>query len=189
MRHLRDPVPSVRSAVPTFPTRGRDRRQGAMAKRPGDRFPSTEAMIAAIEAPSPTTRARAPARPRPQASSSRRAALSAPGRGSTEAAPAAQAPPLLAARPGRFWSWAPAPSPWRSSSPAGTAAVPARPAPRRGRADALEDYDPQGDGSEHPEPVANATDGDAATFWTTETYRDVRARPGVGIDPRRGRGA
>jgi hypothetical protein len=45
---------------------------------------------------------------------------------------------------------------------------------------AFEDYDPQGDQSEHPESVANATDGDVSTFWTTETYRTF-SKPGVGL--------
>jgi predicted Ser/Thr protein kinase len=34
----------------------------------------------------------------------------------------------------------------------------------------LSGYDPQGDGSEHPERVGLATDGDTTTAWTTETY-------------------
>ena len=45
---------------------------------------------------------------------------------------------------------------------------------------AISDYDPQGDGTEHPEAVPRATDGDPATFWTTETY-DTFAKPGVGL--------
>jgi serine/threonine-protein kinase len=34
------------------------------------------------------------------------------------------------------------------------------------------DYDPDGDGVEHPEWAARAVDGDPATAWRTETYRD-----------------
>jgi serine/threonine protein kinase len=34
----------------------------------------------------------------------------------------------------------------------------------------VSDFDPEGDGSEHPESVAAATDGNPATAWTTETY-------------------
>jgi hypothetical protein len=32
-------------------------------------------------------------------------------------------------------------------------------------------YDPEGDGREHDEEVPNATDGNDATFWETESYR------------------
>jgi hypothetical protein len=46
-------------------------------------------------------------------------------------------------------------------------------------------YDPQGDGREHEEEVANATDGDPATFWETEDYRGSvtfgNLKTGVGI--------
>jgi predicted Ser/Thr protein kinase len=41
-------------------------------------------------------------------------------------------------------------------------------------------YDPFGDQSEHPEDVRLATDGDAATFWTTEHYRSF-SKKGVGL--------
>jgi putative peptidoglycan lipid II flippase len=46
-------------------------------------------------------------------------------------------------------------------------------------------YDPQGDGQEHDEEVANATDGNVATFWETEDYRGSvtfgNLKDGVGI--------
>jgi len=60
-----------------------------------------------------------------------------------------------------------------SGSPAGEAAVPVT---------AVSSYDPEGDGAEHPEAVPLATDGDPATFWTTEGYSDFAAtKHGVGI--------
>jgi serine/threonine-protein kinase len=46
---------------------------------------------------------------------------------------------------------------------------------------AVKDFDPYGDGTEHPEVVPRATDGDTATNWTTEHYNDGLAKPGVGI--------
>jgi hypothetical protein len=48
--------------------------------------------------------------------------------------------------------------------------------------EAVADHDPYGDGdrSEHPELVSRATDGDLATFWTTEEYRSF-TKDGVGI--------
>jgi eukaryotic-like serine/threonine-protein kinase len=39
---------------------------------------------------------------------------------------------------------------------------------------------PPGDGREHDERVGDATDGDPATYWTTERY-DSFAKPGVGL--------
>jgi putative peptidoglycan lipid II flippase len=46
-------------------------------------------------------------------------------------------------------------------------------------------YDPQGDGHEHDEEVANATDGNPATAWETEDYRGSvtfgNLKDGVGI--------
>ena len=43
-------------------------------------------------------------------------------------------------------------------------------------------FDPQppGDGEEHSERVQDATDGDPATYWTTETYSSF-SKPGVGL--------
>jgi eukaryotic-like serine/threonine-protein kinase len=47
-----------------------------------------------------------------------------------------------------------------------------------------QDFDPHGDGREHPDEVALATDGDAGTSWSTETYDDsleLIGKPGVGL--------
>ena len=41
-------------------------------------------------------------------------------------------------------------------------------------------FDPGGDQEEHSERVADATDGDAATYWTTESYRAF-SKEGVGL--------
>ena len=41
-------------------------------------------------------------------------------------------------------------------------------------------FDPQGDGEEHSERVQDATDGDPATYWTTERYNSF-SKPGVGL--------
>jgi serine/threonine-protein kinase len=50
------------------------------------------------------------------------------------------------------------------------------------RSNAAKDYDPLGDGSEHPEATAFAIDEDPATYWQTETYTtgDLQ-KAGVGI--------
>jgi hypothetical protein len=41
------------------------------------------------------------------------------------------------------------------------------------------DLDPQGDGEENPDDVANAVDGDPATSWTTLTYKQQFGRGGL----------
>ncbi|MGH2838254.1 MAG: protein kinase domain-containing protein [Thermoleophilaceae bacterium] len=46
-----------------------------------------------------------------------------------------------------------------------------------------DDFDPEGDATEHPEEVTLATDGNVATRWETETYTDDFAaqKSGVGL--------
>ena len=41
-------------------------------------------------------------------------------------------------------------------------------------------FDPEGGDGEHPEAVPAATDGDPASYWTTERYSDF-TKSGVGI--------
>ena len=180
MRHLRDPVPSVRERRRDVPDRVDKIVARAMAKRPADRFPSTEAMMGAIEGaladtgegagrneatgvhsrverPSPS---RSAARPGPRRRQRRRPfaplllALLVVGAGAIALGL------ILAGRDGG------------GSGAAGSIGGV--------KLTAFEDYDPQGDQSEHPESVANATDGDVSTFWTTETYRTF-SKPGVGL--------
>lgn len=44
------------------------------------------------------------------------------------------------------------------------------------------DMDPFGDGHEHPERVANVIDGDPATTWVTDRYREnLATKPGLGL--------
>jgi eukaryotic-like serine/threonine-protein kinase len=47
----------------------------------------------------------------------------------------------------------------------------------------LKAYDPYGDNSEHDAAARNVTDGDPATYWTTESYSDAPSlgKPGVGL--------
>ena len=61
---------------------------------------------------------------------------------------------------------------------------PAKPPPKPARIAlvALGPYDPPpGDGTENDAEVANAVDGDASTFWSTEHYTHGFFKPGVGI--------
>ena len=45
------------------------------------------------------------------------------------------------------------------------------------------DFDPEGDGQEHPEDAEDAVDGKLETFWTTESYSNPlpATKPGVGL--------
>jgi eukaryotic-like serine/threonine-protein kinase len=182
MRHVKDPVPSVRERRPDVPPRVDAIVARAMAKRPQDRFPSMAAMMAAIEA---CLAENAPPRP---------------GTGGDtgvlpRAVPTPPPPrPGATPRPRR-------PRRRRSRTPLllallviGVAAlvlallVAGTDEPGNGGASgasrvhltAVSDYDPDGDGSEHPEAVAAATDGEQSTYWTTETYRSF-LKPGVGL--------
>jgi hypothetical protein len=79
-----------------------------------------------------------------------------------------------------------------SGSPATTAApttivtrtqptITAAPKPVRIKLVAVSAYDPEGDGHENDAAVANAVDGDPATFWSTEHYTHGFFKQGVGI--------
>jgi tRNA A-37 threonylcarbamoyl transferase component Bud32 len=172
MRHLNDPVPSVRERRRDVPAEVDAIIARAMAKDPNNRFPSTGAMEAALQAAlvdagpadegatGVISRAPAPAarpRRRPKQRPSRRG-LSPLLLGGLVLVAGALALYFLVGR----------------SDGDGGGAVGSV------RLTALRDYDPEGDDAEHPEDVANATDGDPATFWTTETY-EAFAKSGVGL--------
>ncbi len=68
----------------------------------------------------------------------------------------------------------------RQSRPQPTTTAP-KP-PRRIALVVVGPYDPPpGDGTENDDQVANAVDGDAATFWSTEHYTHGFFKPGVGV--------
>ena len=65
------------------------------------------------------------------------------------------------------------------------------PSPSSVRLAAVGAFDPEGGDGEHPEAVPAATDGDPASYWTTERYSDftksgvgivVESRPAAGLD-------
>jgi eukaryotic-like serine/threonine-protein kinase len=153
----------------------------AMAKRPRDRYPSMEAMAAALEAALAEGRLdRRPDRdedtgvlPRPPAAEKPRPPLPRSGKPRWRIvvilllATAALVAGLVAAETGRDGGLLPGEGGGNASG------VPVR-------LQAVSDYDPDGDGTEHPEDVPAATDGNTSTYWTTESYGSF-SKPGVGI--------
>jgi eukaryotic-like serine/threonine-protein kinase len=174
MRHLRDPVPSVRAQRPNVSPRVDAIVTRAMAKRPEDRFPSIAAMMEAIDAcldgaaapegasgvlprsagGGPPAQVR---RPRPRPRRRRRPLVPLLAALGVIAAGAAALALLVGGR---------------DENGAGKVG--------KVRLLAVSDYDPDGDGTEHPEDVSYATDGNAATYWTTETYSSFD-KEGVGL--------
>ena len=185
VRHLRDPVPSVREKRPSVSPRVDGIVARAMAKRPDDRFPSMEAMMAALEASLAEER-----------KVRRRAAEE--DTGAISPMPAAPGQPVSRrARPRRRPRWQLALLLVLATAALVAGLVVAQTGDGDGdagggggnaegsagaavRLAAVSDYDPDGDQTEHPEDVPSAADGDTSTFWTTESYGSFD-KPGVGI--------
>jgi serine/threonine-protein kinase len=186
MRHLHDPVPSVRERRPEVSERVEELVRRALAKRPEDRFPTTDALLAALEAclaeerepqevgggltiALPAAAVAAPPRQGPSRRRYRRGtSLVLAG---TALVVAALVGAVLATRGGDGMPGLPGDPLGDEGGEAGRDVV---------TLTAVRDFDPDGDGTEHPEAVARATDGDRATYWTTETYRSFQ-KPGVGL--------
>jgi eukaryotic-like serine/threonine-protein kinase len=185
MKHIQQPVPSVRDVRPDVAPRLDAIIARAMAKRPEDRFPSAEAMMAALEA----ARVGTDATPVP---------VTRPDDGATESIPVpGPLPPPIQRSRRRFPL-----SILIGLIGVGVAALVIALIIAGGGTDsvtgngggggglggsgervhlvALSDFDPDGDDSEHPETVPSATDGDTTTYWTTETYSSFD-KAGVGI--------
>jgi tRNA A-37 threonylcarbamoyl transferase component Bud32 len=190
-RHIDDPVPSVRALRPEVPPRVDKVIAQAMAKQPQDRFGSMDSLATALELCLAEVDG---ARQRELDEDTGVLALTrqSPPAAATEVLPrpaekavTTKAPPrrtglrvaavlLLAAvilvgnllvleivfEDGIPW-------------PGGGDSTPAQ-------LEAIADFDPNGDFTEHPEDVASATDRDIATFWTTEEYESFD-KEGVGI--------
>jgi eukaryotic-like serine/threonine-protein kinase len=190
LRHLHDPVPSVRYRRPDVPARVDALVGRALAKRPVDRFASMEEMGTEVrscaEADGPVGHREpeedtgvlapavpeAPVRPRPQR------------QGRAKRGPRLVIVALvLAAGLGiiaGLFAWQIA----RDNFPDGVPGFGGdeSSASQTVRLRAHSDFDPEGGDGEHPEAVRLATDGDSGTFWSTETYRDFAGtKSGVGI--------
>lgn len=190
MRHVNDPVPSVRDRRPDVPPRLDAIVARAMAKSPEDRFPSMPAMVAALEsslselpeaesvrdqqedtgvmAPPP---ARPPVPPESRPPTERRPV---PRRSGLRLAGVLLAAAVLLAGGLLVFQVA------RDDGVPGLGVGGDGGGEARVHVQAVADFDPLGDRVEHPEQVPGATDGNRATFWTTETYRSFE-KDGVGL--------
>jgi serine/threonine-protein kinase len=180
MRHINEPPPSLLEKRPDAPLRLVAAVDRALAKDPEDRFPSMDAFadelhacLAELETPdaertlitsSPVVRESRPRRMRARRRWPLVLALVA------LLAVAAVVAVLLAGGGGGNNSNQP-PKSGNSGTPAASAPVTLR---------GIGAYDPFGDNSEHAEAASRATDGNASTYWYTQTYQSF-TKPGVGL--------
>ncbi|HET7856387.1 MAG TPA: protein kinase [Gaiellaceae bacterium] len=174
MRHVHDPVPSVLDRRPDCPSRLDSVVRRAMAKDPDERFESMNDLLGELEAC--------------------RAELA--GRsddGATFILPREAVRPARKPRPRLRVGWAPVLTGLAILALAAAAVgllfvdgggnglpgVNPPPPAQNVRLAGIGTEDPAGDG-EHDDEVGDATDGDPATYWTTEDYRSFD-KPGVGL--------
>jgi serine/threonine-protein kinase len=174
MKHVNEPVPSVLERRPDCPLRLATLIESSLAKAPDDRPASMDDVVAELEAVmadldsredgEATMIVRPKAVPKP---------VRPPrARRRTRVWPLLVAALLLAAVIGAVVLAA-------RGDGDGAGVVSDTPVRLAGVAS----YDPQGDDrEEHPERVADATDGDASTYWTTSTYESFSdTKDGVGL--------
>jgi eukaryotic-like serine/threonine-protein kinase len=171
MRHLHEPVPSVRERRPEVPPRLDAAVRRSMAKDPAERFASMDELVAELEASlaglgegEETIVLPAPARARP----GRRRA----GRFARALALSVAALVLVGAAAVGAFALA---GLFDSSDNEGSTAAGA---PVALTASA---YDPFGGDGEHNAEASRATDKDRTTYWPTEKYFNGLAKPGVGL--------
>jgi serine/threonine-protein kinase len=181
MRHVNDPVPSISLARPDVPLRVDAALQRAMAKDPEDRFETMSDFVVEL--------GNCLAALGDQDAD--RTVISAPA---VEVQPRAR-PPRSARRRRRRW---PVVALLVAAAAVGVGAAAyflvrdtgsgsgggGGGGTTRVHLTASNAYDPHGDGQEHDEEVANATDGDVTTYWETERYDSVDfggLKDGVGI--------
>ncbi len=166
MRHINEPPPSARERRPDVSPRLDAAIKRAMAKEPGDRFGSMGDFVGELEAAldvgpdEDTGTIVLPGRPRRRRRILRPLLL------------LLLALAVLGAIAGAAYL-AKRSSDHKSGGAAQPSAVHLR---------AIATYDPPpGDGHEHDETRARATDGNQDTFWTTEHYDNGLQKPGVGL--------
>lgn len=195
MKHVNDPVPSVRDVRPEVPERVDAVVARAMAKDPRDRFGSMDVLAAALESclaevqdqrlrgqeeltgiikPQP------PAEPAPERTQAISTPTPAPAAARARATPPRRsglriAGILLLAAVILVGNLLVLELVFEDGLPGigGGDPTPVR-------VEAVADIDPEGDGTEHPEAVPLAADRNAETFWPTENYESFD-KSGVGV--------
>ena len=174
MRHVNDPVPSVLERRPDCPLRLASLVEAALAKEPHERPQDMEAVVAELEA----CLAGLDAKPDGEATMIRRSPVLKEPR-PRRARAARRRVPLAAILIGLV-----------VIAVVVAALVFGLGGDEQGKVggdsvasvSAVASYDPQGDdGTEHPELVTAATDGNPSTYWATSTYYDGFDKDGVGI--------
>jgi len=176
MRHVNDPVPSVREVRPDVPPRLDWAIQRAMAKDHDDRFDSMADFAAELEASyAELDGAEGATMVVPRAAPPRRRRQSPQRRRRLGILPAVLAGVVVAAIAGGVIGALTLGGGGGGSSNAPRPSGPVRFA-------SGEAYDPLGDNQEHDEDVHNAIDSNQATFWETEHYNGAQlGKDGVGL--------
>ena len=173
MKHVNEPVPSVLERRPDTPLRLASLIERSMAKSPAERPASMDEVVSELE----SVRSELDAKDGGEATMIIKAKPAAkPARAPRRRAPRKPFPVwpalvgvlLLAAVIGGILLAS------RDDGNPGTAAG------GTVQLQGVASFDPQGDGEEHSERVGDATDGNAATYWTTERYNSF-SKPGVGL--------
>jgi serine/threonine-protein kinase len=192
MKHLREEPPPLRSVKGGIPRGLESVVSKAMAKDPDDRFQSAQDMRTALESQSAATATavlRRPARSAERTTATAQRTRRPPRRRAERRTPFVMLAIIAAVVAGAsilMLSLLNDPGPeggdgnenggqgsGGGSGDAGTIEV-----------QSVTDFDPQGDGSEHPDEVNLAIDGDSSTPWTTENYQDplsALGKDGVGL--------
>jgi eukaryotic-like serine/threonine-protein kinase len=178
MKHVNEPVPSLLERRPDCPLRLAALVERCLAKEPSDRPASMDEVVAELQA----CLQELDSRPDGEATMIQRAPVAAAPRRRDSGAvrPRRAAPALLLLGLLLVGAVTAALLLTRGGENGGNGAQAA--GNESVRLQGVASYDPLGDQAEHPEAVAEATDGDPATYWTTERYDDfVQTKQGVGL--------
>lgn len=175
MKHINEPPPSLFEKRPDVPARLVATVERALAKDPGERFPTMAALSAELRACLDEMEAPDSAatfiRPSPVVRQSRPHHARTGRRSRT---PLVLFLVLLAgaAIAGGVFALGGSNGAKGSSDTASGAAV---------ALTGVAAYDPYGSAGEHDAEAPNAADGDVSTYWSTEHYRGGLGKPGVGV--------
>jgi serine/threonine protein kinase len=172
MRHVHDPIPSVRERRPDVPPRVDAVVQRALAKDPRDRFPTMGDLIAELEQ---CRRGEPPPGDATMIIPPRRPPSRARGRSALRTTLLVLVALLLIA--GAAIGAYVLTQSVTSSGGSGGANETTTPVALT----AAGAFDPYGTGGEHDADAPKAVDGDGTTYWRTESYNDGLNKDGVGL--------